>query len=80
MADRKDHMKFPCYTTRTGIQIGSRYDPPPPTIPMSQDEFDLQTALLRKPDRNIVEEALVVLGAIVLVAIFVLTLFKIWRM
>ena len=73
-------MKFPCYTTRTGIQIGSRYDPPPPTIPMSQDEFDLQTALLRKPDRNIVEEALVVLGAIVLVAIFVLTLFKIWRM
>lgn len=73
-------MKFPCYTTRTGIQIGSRYDPPPPTIPMSQDEFDLQTALLRKPDRNLVEEALVVLGAIVLVAIFVLTLFKIWRM
>lgn len=73
-------MKFPCYTTRTGIQIGSRYDPPPPIIPMSQDEFDLQTALLRKPDRNLVEEALVVLGAIVLVAIFVLTLFNIWSM
>ena len=80
MADRKVHMKFPCYTTRTGIQIGSRYDPPPPTIPMSQDEFDLQTALLRKPDRNLVEEALVVLGAIVLAAIFVLTLFNIWSM
>ena len=73
-------MKFPCYTTRTGIQIGSRYDPPPPAIPMSQDEFDLQAALLRKPDRNLVEEALVVLGAIVLAAIFVLTLFNIWSM
>jgi hypothetical protein len=73
-------MKFPCYTTRTGIQIGSRYDPPPPTIPMSSDELDLQAALLRKPDRNLVEEALVVLGAIVLAAIFVLTLFNIWSM
>lgn len=73
-------MKFPCYTTRTGIQIGSRYDPPPPIIPMSSDELDLQTALLRKPDRNLVEEALVVLGAIVLAAIFVLTLFNIWSM
>jgi hypothetical protein len=73
-------MKFPCYTTRTGIQIGSRYDPPPPTIPMSSDELDLQTALLRKSDRNLVEEALVVLGAIVLAAIFVLTLFNIWSM
>ena len=73
-------MKFPCYTTRTGIQIGCRYDPPPPVIKMSSDEFDLQTALLRKPERNLLEEALVVLGAIVLAAIFLVTIFKIWRM
>lgn len=72
-------MKFPCYTTRTGIQIGSRYDPPPPAIQMSQDEFDLQTALLHKPERSLLEEALVVLGAIVLAGIFVLTVIKLWR-
>lgn len=73
-------MKFPCYTTRTGIKIGSRYDPPPSPPPMSKDEFDLQTALLNKPERNIIEEALVVLGAAVLVSIFVVTIIKIWSL
>lgn len=76
----RTHMKFPCYTTRTGIKIGSRYDPPPSPPPMSKDEFDLQTALLNKPERNIIEEALVVLGAAVLVSIFVVTIIKIWSL
>ena len=73
-------MKFPCYTTRTGIKIGSRYDPPPSPPPMSKDEFDLQTALLNRPERSIIEEALVVLGAAVLVSIFVVTIIKIWSL
>jgi hypothetical protein len=72
-------MKVPCYTTRTGIQIGSRYDPPPPVIEMSRDEFDLQTALLNKPERSILEEILVAFGAAALALIFVLTLIKMWR-
>ena len=72
-------MKFPCYTTRTGIKIGSRYDPPPQAPAMSRDEFDLQTALLNKPERSIVEELLVAIGAIVLAGIFVLIFIKIWR-
>ncbi len=64
-------MNYPCYTTRTGIKIGSRYTPPHKAPEMSRDELDLQAALLGNNERNILEELLVVLGAAVLALIFV---------
>lgn len=32
-------MKQPCYTTRTGVRIGSEYHPPPRTDAMNEDEL-----------------------------------------
>lgn len=72
-------MNYPCYTTRTGIKIGSRYTPPHKAPEMSRDELDLQAALLGKNERNILEELLVVFGAAVFALIFVGVLIKMWR-
>ncbi len=40
-------MKYPCYTTRTGIRIGSAYVPPVRT--MTYEEIEMQSVLLGKP-------------------------------
>ena len=32
-------MKYPCYTTSTGIQIGSMYTPPQRNVMSIEDEF-----------------------------------------
>lgn len=72
-------MNYPCYTTRTGLKIGSRYTPPHKAPDMSQDELELQAALLGDNKRNILEEIMVVLGAAVLALIFVAVIIKMWR-
>lgn len=40
-------MKYPCYTTRTGIRIGSAYVPP--VREMTYEEIEMQSVLLGKP-------------------------------
>ncbi len=42
-------MKYPCYTTRTGIRIGSAYVPP--VREMTYEEIEMQSVLLGKPRR-----------------------------
>ena len=40
-------MKYPCYTTHTGIKIGSAYVPP--VRPMTYEEIEMQSVLLGRP-------------------------------
>ena len=40
-------MKYPCYTTKTGIRIGSAYVPP--VRQMTNEEIGVQSVLLGKP-------------------------------
>jgi hypothetical protein len=45
---KTDHRKVVPYTTKTGIQIGSMYQPKP-DVTMSRDMERLQASLLNKP-------------------------------
>lgn len=69
-------MTFPCYTTRTGIRIGSRYDPPRISHEITQEEFDIQSVLLGDARRDWLTELLVVLGAAFMALLLVGTVVK----
>lgn len=45
---KTDHRKVIPYTTKTGIQIGSMYQPKP-NVSMSRDMERLQASLLNRP-------------------------------
>lgn len=66
-------MKFPCYTTRTGIRIGSRYDPPLTTHEITQEEYDIQSVLLGDKKHDWLTELLVAVGALLMVSLLVTT-------
>lgn len=45
------NVRFPCYTTKTGIRIGCAYQPP--VRQLSYDEIKIQSALLGKNERHL---------------------------
>ena len=44
-------MKYPCYTTKTGLKIGCRYEKP--IRQLTHDEVLLQSVLLGSPRRTL---------------------------
>jgi hypothetical protein len=61
-------MKYPCYTTRTGIRIGSAYQPPMRSL--TRDEEMVQSAFIVKKTKtlSLKATAFICLGLAVAVA------------
>ena len=60
-------MKTPCYTTKTGLKIGSAYIPP--VRSMTYQECEWQAVLLNKPRRVLSLKASAFLGLTLAVAL-----------
>ena len=55
-------MKTPCYTTKTGIRIGSAYQPP--LRQLSYEESRVQSALLGRHGHGLSTKAWAVIGLV----------------
>ena len=67
-------MKVTPYTTKTGLQIGCRYTPPP-HIP-TPEEISIQSVLLGDRQQDVTDTLVIIFGAILVVALIASAVIK----
>ena len=67
-------MKVTPYTTKTGLQIGCRYTPPPHTP--TPEEISIQSVLLGDRQQDVTETLVIIFAAILVVALIASAVIK----